>query len=162
MYNFIRFKNRDDIIVEFNAAPDPDGFFSTESLVHEIMPRSQRRGKSEAHGSWPTFTYYEAMTITLEGHVIANTVEAFNNFIKESMTALMPNPLTRQTDRVQGTFIIQKTGFNTKWEIPVSIDTPLQVAVSGQTYANQAFHLSFMAFRPYYYEPATNQYFWHP
>lgn len=146
--------------IDFLADPDPDGFIAVSKLEHNIAARSNKRGKSEDHGSWPVFTYYESVSITLEGSIQAGSSSQFNSFLTYTSQILMPQPLIKQPNRTQGTFKIRNVGSNNIWEIPVSVEVPLQTPREATSPARTEFHLGFIAYRPWYYEPKTNQYYW--
>lgn len=161
MYSIYKYINNATDEVDFLGAVNPTGFFNLTGADYDFDSRSTDRPKMEAHGSWPTFANYERMHINLEGTVVAGNAEDFAAFIQENTQALMPAPEALQTDRTQGEVHLRFEGYSITYSVPVVVETPLKVA-SGPGLAPSAgtFRIVFKAFRPYFYDPIGDSYYW--
>lgn len=149
------------VLVDFMGAVDGDGFFNIQQVEYDFDTRNVDRPKLEAHGSWPTFAYYERMRISLEGTIVADSPTNFMTFKHLSTQLLMPLIEVDYTERLQGQIRMKPVGFDETMSIPVVVESPLKV-ISGPGMAPSAgtFRIVFKAFRPYFVGLTSDTFFW--
>lgn len=104
--------------------------------------------KMGAPGQWPSYSYPDAMTIHVEGNVLADTSTAYVTARLALIDAVLP-PLTIQNTRRHGTIRIQLDGMTESADCNVQVVSQ-SIPMAALFPANSRFMVTWKGFLPYF------------
>lgn len=126
----------------------------------DVDQRMEEHERMQQHGIWPAYTYDGAMTIHMEGDILAANSPAYVAARRALVDVVRINPLLTVTDRRRGTLIVRFDGEAEDWQADYGkceLDAPLAALSPGRT----TFMLELRCFLPYFTGAVTgNPYYW--